>query len=267
VVHCRRWFAVGLAAVVLSGSSCAQRAHVAELPTAYRLVREQLEIHSAFPLASRHRLVTELVQRREDVHDVLGLPKSDEPIHVFLFESPEDFEAFRNQRFGDFLQRRAFFVETDTDLAVFASWGDHVAEDLRHEVAHGYLHAVVPGLPLWLDEGLAEYFEVPRTEDGLNRPHVKLLVRSLRAGRWHPDLARLESLERPDQMTQLDYAESWAWVHWLLESSPQHRKVLRRHLARLRVTGTAPSLSSVLRSELPDADRLLVAWLEKLRAS
>ena len=53
--------------------------------------------------------------------------------------------------------RRAFFVETDTQLSVYAQWGDRVAEDLRHEVTHGYLHAVVPNVPLWIDEGLAEF--------------------------------------------------------------------------------------------------------------
>ena len=251
-------------AFVFALSACAHKPYVAELPSEFRLVREQLEIHTTFPLASRHRLVTELVQRREDVHELLGLPKSDEPIHVFLFDSTDEFEAFRDQRFGGFPQRRAFFVETDSDLAVFASWGDHVAEDLRHEVAHGYLHAVVPGLPLWLDEGLAEYFEVPRTEDGLNRPHVALLLEAMRSGRWKPDLARLERLQSPGQMTQTDYAESWAWVHWLLESNPEHRRLLRKHLARLRVTGTAPLLSIVVSRAVPGADGLLVKWLRRL---
>ena len=77
--------------------------------------------------------------------------------------------SFFRDRYPDFPKRRAFFVETDTQLAVYAQWGDRVAEDLRHEVAHGYLHAIVPSIPLWLDEGLAEYFEVPRGQNGLNR--------------------------------------------------------------------------------------------------
>ena len=47
-------------------------------------------------------------------------------------------------------------METDTRLTVYAYWGDRVAEDLRHEVTHGYLHTMVPHVPLWLDEGLAQ---------------------------------------------------------------------------------------------------------------
>ena len=69
-----------------------------------------------------------------------------------------------------------------------------MAEDLRHEVAHGYLHAVVPNLPLWLDEGLAEYFEVPRGLDGVNRPHVDRACRRAWPTTGGPNLARLEQL-------------------------------------------------------------------------
>ena len=92
--------------------------------------------------------------------------------------------------------RRAFFVESDTRLAVYAHWSDRVGEDLRHEVAHGYLHSMVPGLPLWLDEGLAEYFEVPRGNNGLNRPHLELLSDMMQYNGWQPNLERLAALTR-----------------------------------------------------------------------
>ena len=79
---------------------------------------------------------------------------------------PSAIGEYLTRNFPSVPSRRAFFLETDTRLAVYAHWSDRVAEDLRHEVAHGYLHSVVPGLPLWLDEGLAEYFEVPRGQNG-----------------------------------------------------------------------------------------------------
>ncbi len=243
---------------------CAVAPPAAPLPMERRLTRDQLRIHANFELPRRHRLFNELVARRNDVHELLGLPVSDEPIHVYLFESPEAYTAYLRQRFPEFPDRRAFFVETDTRLEVFAYWGDRVAEDLRHEVAHGYLHAVVPGLPLWLDEGLAEYSEVPRTADGRHERHIRRLDKALDARQWKPDLARLEALQSPEQMSQQDYAESWAWVHWLLESSPERRKLLRHYLARLRVTGQAPLLSKLIAEQEPRADRELVAWLRRL---
>jgi hypothetical protein len=137
-----------------------------------------------------------------------------------------------------------------------------VAEDLRHEVAHGYLHAVAPGLPLWLDEGLAEYFEVPRGRRGLNRPHVELLLAQFRAERWVPNLPRLERLEHAAELSQMDYAESWAWVHFLLESTPQRREMLQAHLARLRLSGAAGPLSEEVHRIDAAPERLLIRHLE-----
>ena len=114
-----------------------------------------------------------------------------------------------------------------------------MAEDLRHETTHGFLHAVVRNLPLWLDEGLAEYWEVPRSCRGLNKPHVERISSPLRRGAWRPDLRRLEGLNPAGDMNQDDYAESWAWVHFLLESRPELASVLRGYLADLRCDSSA----------------------------
>lgn len=222
------------------------------LPDQTAIVRDQLVVSSTFALPKKHRLVEELAAQRYDLSVKLALPTSDEPIHVYLFDNADKFAAFMRQRFPSFPQRRAFFVETDTQLTVYAHWGDRVAEDLRHEVAHGYLHAVVPNLPLWLDEGLAEYFEVPRGRRGFNRPHVEALSQQLAAGGWRPDMRRLESLLSAAGMTQLDYAESWAWVHLLLEGQPQATPVLKDYLNVLRRDGAAEPLSARLARQLPN---------------
>jgi hypothetical protein len=105
---------------------------------------------------------------------------------------------------------------------------------LRHEVAHGYLHSTIPNLPLWLDEGLAEYFEVGRGRRGVNQPHVDYLLGQLALGAWRPNLVRLEQLALAGDMTQLDYAESWLWVHYLLESPEAPPGLLPEYLNALR---------------------------------
>ena len=104
------------------------------------------------------------------------MPRQMSPIHVYLFEDADRFHEFVREERPDFPNRRAFFVETDTRLEVYAHWGGYVGEDLRHEVTHAYLHSVLPSIPLWLDEGLAEYFEVPRGRQGLNRDHLSRVV-------------------------------------------------------------------------------------------
>ena len=106
-------------------------------------------------------------------------------------------------------------------------------------MAHGYLHASVPALPLWLDEGLAEYFEVPRGHGGLNRPHLELLSDMMEHNGWQPNLKRLERLTSAGEMEQSDYAEAWAWVYFLLNSTPERRELFTGYLADLRDEGAA----------------------------
>jgi len=250
MTSCRSLPTVLIALVTVSG--CATVSTVEPiLPQRHRLVREQLVVHSDFALAAQHRLLEELTALRFDLARALDLPVSDEPIYVYLFEDAERFRKFIRWHHPEFADRRAFFVETDTRLVVYAHWGDRVAEDLRHEVTHGYLHSVVPALPLWLDEGLAEHFEVRRGQGGRNVMHLERLLARLKQGQWRPDLARLERLDSAFGMSLDDYAESWAWVHFLLHGRPEHRELLRRHLADLRRDGTAAPLSPLL-SYLPD---------------
>ena len=118
------------------------------LPQQHEIIREQLHIYCDFPLASQHRLLEELTARRFDLGRDLGLPLSDEPIQVYLFENGARMAQFVQLFHPDFPSRRAFFVETDTRLVVYAHWSDRVAEDLRHEITHGYLHNMVLHLPL-----------------------------------------------------------------------------------------------------------------------
>ncbi len=236
----------------------------AALPAQHTVIREQLVVHSDFPLPAHHRLLEELTARRRDLQHLLGLPMSDEPIHVYLFESPMQFEEFMRRDHPGFPRRRAFFLETDTTLQVYAQWGDRVAEDLRHEVTHGYLHSVVPNLPLWLDEGLAEYCEVPRGHRGLVWAHLELLLERIRHATWRPDLPRLERIDPGRDMTQEDYAEAWAWVHFLLESGPEPRAILREYLGELRRDGTARPVSARLRERWEQPGEALLAHLEAL---
>ena len=144
---------------------------------------------------------------------------------------------------------------------MYAHWSDRFAEDLRHEVAHGYLHAVAPGLPLWLDEGLAEYFEVPRGNSGLNRPHLDLLADMTDHEGWRPDLARLEQLKNAAAMEQLDYAESWAWVYFLLHSDPPTRELLTNYLADVRTNDSVEPLSTRLAEYRSEPEQQLALYL------
>jgi hypothetical protein len=117
---------------------------------------------------------------------------------------------------------------------------------------------------LWLDEGLAEYFEVPRGFRGLNRAHLEQLSGRLEQGQWAPNLARLETLNPQFDMTLEDYAECWAWVHFLLESPMESHGLLPDFLADLRRHGTAQPISARLRQLGRDPERALVEHVRRL---
>jgi hypothetical protein len=258
---------VFITAVLLVASGCSATLRpTPKLPNASTLVREQMVIHSDFRLPKSHRLVDELVALRTDIARELGTPLSDEPIHLFLFESRERYEQFVRTTFPHLPDRRAWFVETDTQLSVFAFWGHHVADDLRHEASHGYLHSFSPNIPLWLDEGLAEYFEVPRSQQGMNQPHIDQLAKAYNDGSWAPDLERLERMRDPDEMGGQDYAECWAWVRFLLDSTPERRELTQNYLARLRMSSKVKPLSEFLGDEEPHASKEMLAYLRELAA-
>jgi hypothetical protein len=258
----RRWACIFWSWPLIAG--CAFWGNLPTLPDSSRVVRDQLVIHSDFALPRRHRLLEELAAMRGDVGIILDLPASDEPIQVFLFEDPRDYRSYIDEHYPEFPDRRAFFVESDTQLTVYAHWGDRVGEDLRHEVAHGYLHAVTPSVPLWLDEGIAEFFEPPRGNQGLNVPHVNLLSKRYQQGTWQPDIRRLEAFDDVSSMTQVEYAEAWLWVHFLLQTTRDRRVLLQNYLTELRRSATGPPFSQILYHAQPQAEIALVGHLEVL---
>lgn len=237
-----------------------------DLPSADVIECDQLIVYSDFKLPRRHRLLDELTALRDDVASTLNLTPSDEPIKVYLFDNDDHYDAYMRKHHPGFPHRRAFFVKNDTTLSVYAYWGEKVGEDLRHEVTHGYLHSVVSNLPLWLDEGLAEYFEVPRGRHGYNWRHIELLINKLDSEQWKPDLARLDTLIYPDQMTQLDYAESWLWAHFFIETESYRLENLRRNVNDLIAKGEAEPLSETVYRFEKDPQQTLIAYLRELNS-
>jgi hypothetical protein len=143
---------------------------------------------------------------------------------------------------------------------VYTFWGEHIRQDLRHELTHALLHSVLKDVPLWLDEGLAEFFELPPESRGLNRLHLTQLKRDGLA----PNLARLEQMTQVDQMSPAEYREAWAWVHFMLRGDPRLRPILMNYLQQLRKTANPGSLQTLLKAELPELEEDLLRHLASL---
>ena len=89
--------------------------------------------------------------------------------------------------------------------------------------------------------------------------------RAERDGRWRPNLARLELLTDLSQMQQRDYAESWLWLHFLLESTPARRLAAQKYLAQFRQGGPALRLIESLGEPPSQLNEALLHHLASLR--
>jgi hypothetical protein len=237
---------------MLPGCHSVAQAPIA-LPKRLAMENEHVLVRSDVKLPKDHPLLRDLDNLRDEIADTLNLPVQKQPVTVYLFSDELSYAKYIQARYPLLPPRRAYFVGTSKELAVYTFWGDKIQEDLRHEYTHGVLHASLQDVPLWLDEGLAEYFEVTTRPTGLNREYATRLAISLAQG-WHPNLDRLEALEQVPDMQKADYQESWAWVHFLLHHSDESRAVLAGYLHELRTTSKPEPLSTKLRAAIPTAD-------------
>ncbi len=256
------WLLLGL---LLSGCQAIVKQRDARLPSKLTLERRHFTIRSDFRLPKKHRLFEDLDALREQMRNDLKMPESDELVEIYLFAEPDEFRRYATKVAPELKERRAFFLKTDTQLRVFSYWGDQLAEDLRHEACHAYLHAVIGNVPLWIDEGIAEYYEVDRGEpQRVHRSHVYLLSNAFRANEWLPNPGRLELLMQPEQLSQRDYAEAWLWVHFLLHHDLETNRLLQNYLGRLRIGGTTRPLTQEIEEKFPDAPIMVLEHLKKM---
>jgi hypothetical protein len=237
-------------------------------PSTFHYRVSQYLFLSDFTLPKNHPIFQELSDLRDQVLKDLQLPESNRLIQVYIFESKEKYEKYMSSKYSDLPVRRAFFIEQphvgfQSELMVFTYWGDSKEQDLRHELTHGILHSVLREVPIWLDEGLAEVFELPAERKGINPQHLKVL----RGAPLHPDLAKLEKLSLVSQMNAPEYREAWAWVHFMLHSKPESKAALLSYLQQLRTQGAASGgLASKLKAVYPNPELAMTEHLMKLTA-
>ena len=126
------------------------------------------------------------------------------------------------------------------------SAGDNPYHALYHEYAHALLHLNFSGLPLWLDEGLAEFYGNSRLGEKESRvgtideSHLYILSQN--------KLLPIETLLNVEQgspyyneanQASVFYAESWALVHYmLLDPEARQQQLLQKFVAAWSKGGT-----------------------------
>ena len=219
-----------------------------------------------FSLADLQQSLADLAQLQTDLTRLLGLPPAQGSIELYLFHDKATYADYLNRYLPKVPYRRALYVKGRGPGRVFAYWSREFDEDLRHECVHALLHASLPMVPLWLDEGLAEYLEVPASQRLAGHRHLVPI-------RWNASLgkrANIEDLEKKGSFSELgqaDYRDAWAWVHFMLHGPPAAKEELLAFLKDIH-QGTPPgALSARLRRRLPQLDQqYIVHFVNRTRA-
>jgi len=181
-----------------------------------------------------------IAQQLADLHAAVaqaapGLVVDMAPVQVIVFRESDLFRSYAPRWRGVTDELGGYFMPgSDRRRILFAERAGRTMAVAQHEYTHALLEASMPELPLWLNEGLAEYWSTFRVEDGVAvagtpvASHLDWLERN--------DLMPLDRLFRIEQGSPdyhegdrrgTFYAQSWALVHLLLTSDADQLRLER----------------------------------------
>lgn len=216
-----------------------------------------LMVHADHSLAGSGTLLDEIGQLHRQIEQHLTLPAPSEAVHILVFRQKTTYQAYLKQHYPRVPYRRALYVKDRGPGIVFTHRTPDLDTDLRHETTHALLHASVGNVPLWLDEGLAEYFEPPASKRAREHEYLAAI-------RWHARIGavtRVEELEALDELNDMgatEYQRAWAWIHFCLHGPSEARDDLQRLLQDLASDAAGPPLSDRLRRRWPDLEAKFV---------
>jgi hypothetical protein len=219
---------------------------------------------ATFSLADCEPLLVELPELQRELTRTLGIRAPRQPIYIYLFADAPQHQTYIEQHFPLVPYRRALYIKEGEQAGVFAYRQPDLGVDLRHECTHALLHDALPVVPLWLDEGLAEYFEVPASRRAFDHPHFEALRWNMRLG-----LVRtVESLEQRADLAEMgafDYRYSWAWVHFMLHGPKAAHRTLVTYLASLQQGGSPGRFSEQLAAAVPNPTEKMIQHFKHWR--
>lgn len=213
--------------ICLAASPAFGRADLHELNTRHYHIHTDLDDTLARDLGLRMDAMYDEYSQRLAIFKGSGKVP---PLEVYLFHHERDYTHFTGGRLRN---SGGVFLPTRNSLAAFLDGPgrDQLRRNLQHEAFHQFaFNGISPGLPVWLNEGLAQFFEeglwngdgfvlgeapprrIRQLQADLKGDRViefgKLL--SMTGEQW----ARRLSASREDGITQ--YNQSWAMVHFLV---------------------------------------------------
>lgn len=173
-------------------------------------------------------------------------PGASAPLEILAFREGRDLRAYAPLWQGKPIELAGLFAPGQDrqfialDLSSEQNW-----QAIGHEYSHQMLNADMPHVPLWLDEGFAEYYSsirfTPKAVE-LGRPSDATL--QVLQARLMP-LEKLFSVTHRDEVynandgrRHLFYAQSWLVVHYLLDNNLIHQTQQYMSLANSGVSVT-----------------------------
>ena len=221
-------------------------------------------IRSEFPLRDVHELVQDLGDLQQDLENTLRLQCQPRAIQIHLFSSKRSYDNYLRIRIPEGVHRQALYDPGSDASAgrVYAYRQRELDTDVRHETTHALLHTALPYVPIWIDEGLAEYFEMPASLRVKGNPHQKELRDAIRYHRWRPNIKGLEAKRKLLDMDGKDYRDSWGIVHFLLNGPPAAQKALDAYFKEIDSGAPPTPLSEHLMQRIPNLDQAIIDHLK-----
>ena len=240
-----------------------------------KIVAPRFTLYSPGRSADVLRVATEFQQFIGSLGDVIHVdPRTLPPLTIVIFDREKDFRPFRPLKPNGKPWDVAGFFSRQEGWSVFGLAGTDMDEDLRRTVFHEGVHWYLSGSdlpnPLWMEEGLAEVFSTFAVKKGRRewgQPIADHVV-TLRSSSPLPlekllSVSRSSPLFNETQRTGLFYAESWAFVHYLLFGEHNQDRTLFNDYSKAFRTNALPedAFKSVFKKDYAGMDHELYAYL------
>ncbi|HEY5611177.1 MAG TPA: tetratricopeptide repeat protein [Thermoanaerobaculia bacterium] len=161
---------------------------------------------------------------------------------VYLFKTDASFAPYRNATIGNSPRITGVFLahRDGNYVLINGDSGEDPERAVAHELTHYYINNTAPDVPLWFHEGLGEFystFEASGREVKVGVP-IPQHIQWLRA---HPMIPLADLFAITTGSPEYNegtrggvyYAQSWAFMHYMLIGSEERRLPLREFMKLL----------------------------------
>lgn len=220
----------------------------------YTAHRNAFRFYSTVPIDPLRPQIDRLISLPDEIQNTLGTAFATTqlhttPIHVIVLADQQEFESYLQRHYPGLKSSRAMFIRDRGPGVVLTWWHPQWLTDARHEVTHAFLHSRNLAIPLWLDEGLAEYFE--HDASGSDHPvHAGPIRAQLKFGQI-ADLDEQEKWSTHSQLTAEQYRDAWGTVAFLMHHSDASKDEFLAYLEDLFADRATGLLSYRIRRAIP----------------